>query len=131
MWENRTLLMDRRVGIVRKNVDAIMFNTKERLSDAGLLGRHDLVLAAGEIKGGIDPAGADEHWKTASAALDRIRTAFADEGLSPHLFFVGAAVAAAMAREIFAMLGNGRLTHAANLNVPKQVKDLTSWLVSL
>ena len=26
-------------------------------------------LACGELKGGIDPAGADEHWKTAGKAL--------------------------------------------------------------
>ncbi|HAJ78349.1 MAG TPA: hypothetical protein DCO75_01135, partial [Fibrobacteres bacterium] len=29
-----------------------------------------------ELKGGIDPAGADEHWKTAKTAIDRIVSAF-------------------------------------------------------
>ena len=32
----------------------------------------------GELKGGIDPAGADEHWKTGNSALVRIRKAFED-----------------------------------------------------
>ena len=34
-------------------------------------------MALGELKGGIDPAGADEHWKTARTALSRIHEAFA------------------------------------------------------
>jgi hypothetical protein len=33
-------------------------------------------IALGELKGGIDPGGADEHWKTAQAAFNRIRQAF-------------------------------------------------------
>jgi len=57
-------------------------------------------IAMGELKGGIDPAGADEHWKTARAALDRIRKAFSKVEVSPHNFFVGAAIAKRMAQEI-------------------------------
>lgn len=54
----------------------------------------------GELKGGIDPAGADEHWKTANTALDRIRNSFANVGYSVKTSFVGAAIANAMAVEI-------------------------------
>lgn len=57
-------------------------------------------IAFGELKGGIDPAGADEHWKTAQTALTRIRTAFANWDLSPDLFFIGAVIADSMAQEI-------------------------------
>jgi type II restriction enzyme len=39
------------------------------------------------LKGGIDPAGADEHWKTAGSALLRIKRAFQAEGLAPATFF--------------------------------------------
>lgn len=85
--------------------------------------------ASGELKGGIDPAGADEHWKTARSALDRVREVFG--GNPPALFFVGAAIEWAMAREIFADLQTGRILYAANLTVPEQVADLASWLVSL
>lgn len=49
-------------------------------------------LALGELKGGIDPAGADEHWKTANSALQRIRTGFAKKSLTPYTFFIGAAI---------------------------------------
>lgn len=44
-------------------------------------------LALGELKGGIDPAGADEHWKTARTAIMRISDAFKREGVSPKTFF--------------------------------------------
>ena len=89
-------------------------------------------LACGELKGGVDPAGADEHWKTAQSAFDRIRDRFAQKNLkAPALFFVGAAIETTMAGQIFARLQDGRLTHAANLTVPQQVADLANWLVSL
>jgi len=88
-------------------------------------------IAAGELKGGIDPAGADEHWKTANSALDRIRTSFIKEKTKPALFFVGAAIESSMATEIFEQLENGHLAHAANLTSNKQLEDLASWLTNL
>lgn len=86
-------------------------------------------LACGELKGGIDPAGADEHWKTATRALDRIRESF--QTRSPALFFVGAAIETTMAKEIFAQLSDGSLSYAANLTAPEQLADLADWLVRL
>ena len=88
-------------------------------------------LACGELKGGIDPAGADEHWKTARSALDRIRDRFYTHEQCPALFFVAAAIEAAMANEIFARLQSDYLSYAANLTVPQQVTDLAVWLVEL
>jgi hypothetical protein len=82
-------------------------------------------------KGGIDPAGADEHWKTARTALTRIREAFAAQKLSPHTFFIGAAIEAKMAAEIWQMLKTGVLENAANLTDETQRASFTSWLCRL
>ncbi|MEH2435556.1 MAG: AvaI/BsoBI family type II restriction endonuclease [Nostoc sp.] len=80
---------------------------------------------SGELKGGIDPAGADEHWKTAQAALNRIREAFSRVGHSPLTFFVGSAIARRMAGEIWNQLENGTLSNAANLNQENQVVSIS------
>src|SRR5215210_5013030 len=88
-------------------------------------------VALGELKGGIDPAGADEHWKTARTALLRIREAFSSHGLAPASFFVGAAIVKGMAEEIWTQLENGALTNAANLTDANQVASLCRWLVNL
>jgi len=88
-------------------------------------------IALGELKGGIDPAGADEHWKTASKALSRIRDSFSRVGRSPHTFFVGAAIANEMAKEIWGELEGGTLSNAANLTNADQVASLCRWLVNL
>ncbi len=89
------------------------------------------IMALGELKGSIDPAGADEHWKTAQAALHRIREAFSSIGHSPLTFFVGSAVARRMAGEIWNQLENQTLSNAANLNKPTQVASISCWLCNL
>lgn len=138
-WPGRVLLFDKMPKIIGKNVDAILLRqTSERtplmnvdsyFPVATLLSNKENYLACGEVKGGIDPAGADEHWKTAYGALDRIREKF--QGKPPKLFFIGAAIENSMAAEIFNQLQSGVLNHAANLNKPQQLSDLASWLVSL
>ncbi|MCS6845958.1 MAG: hypothetical protein NZ528_16820 [Caldilineales bacterium] len=91
----------------------------------------ELYVALGELKGGIDPAGADEHWKTANAHLARIRRSFAGLGSSPKLFFIGSAIEPSMAGEIWSQLESGELANAANLTDERQVVSLVSWLCSL
>jgi hypothetical protein len=88
-------------------------------------------LALGELKGGIDPAGADEHWKTARTALERIRQAFENLGYSPMTFFVGAAIEPKMAGEIWAELEAGSLANAANLTDDRQLASLAGWLCAV
>ena len=88
-------------------------------------------LALGELKGGIDPAGADEHWKTARSALDRIRTAFWAQNLSPKLFYIGAAIQDAMAAEIYTRLQKKTIHNAANLTSDEQISSLCAWLINL
>jgi type II restriction enzyme len=85
----------------------------------------------GELKGGIDPAGADEHWKTANSALNRIRTSFDKKKLKPQTFFVGAAIENAMAVEIFKLLKSGTMSNAANLTSDKQLTSVCDWIINL
>lgn len=130
IWNGRTLLFDVTPRLVGKNIDVILIKSADvETPEKELLANKSNYLAFGELKGGIDPAGADEHWKTANSALGRIRTAFGRS--TPPLFFIGAAIEAAMAKEIFKQSKSGKLTHAANLNEDKQVDDLVGWLLSL
>ena len=86
-------------------------------------------LALGELKGGIDPAGADEHWKTARTALERIHKGFA--GYTPATFFIGAAIEKKMASEIWDLLEDGTISNAANLTDEDQVSSIVRWLCQL
>ena len=127
-WTNRLLVFDLKPAIIDKSVDAILLKDSHVGSAKQLLAAKENYLACGELKGGIDPAGADEHWKTASGAFDRIQQKL---GTSAKLFFVGAAIERAMAQEIFSQLQSEKLCYAANLNMDNQVSDLANWLVSL
>ena len=132
----RTLIYNLTVPTVRKNVDFCLFDCSP---DEIIFGRNrdsvhhkpEKYLALGELKGGIDPAGADEHWKTANSALDRIRTAFSDENCFPKTFFIGAVIEAAMAEEIYQQLEDQTLSNGANLTNETQVVSLCDWLIKI
>ncbi len=127
---NRTMIYNRKVPFVNKNVDLCLLNCNpQKLSTA--FRDLSLYIALGELKGGIDPAGADEHWKTARTSITRIRKTFSDKGLSPHTFFVGAAIENSMAEEIWHQLEEGILSNAANLTDADQIASLCGWLCSL
>jgi len=132
----RTLIYNLKVPIVKKNVDLCLFDSRP---DEIILGNNqksihyapEKYIALGELKGGIDPAGADEHWKTANSALDRIRVTFHSKNLSPKTFFIGAAIEKAMSEEIFGQLKKGVLSNAANLTNDNQLFSICKWLVHL
>lgn len=129
-WPNRILLFDKRSKLIGKSIDVILLrSTKKNMSDSERLLRPNDYLACGEIKGGIDPAGADEHWKTTKGSLDTIRKQIPRKTLK--LFFVGAAIEKSMADEIISQFKTGELAHAANLTDSGKVSDLAEWLVSL
>ncbi|MBW4511667.1 MAG: type II restriction endonuclease [Scytonematopsis contorta HA4267-MV1] len=134
-WEsengNRTLVYNLTVPLFRSNVDICLFNLAPADLVASKFNIVDSYVALGELKGGIDPAGADEHWKTARTALLRIREAFSRVEHSPHSFFVGAAIERRMASEIWNQLENGTLSNAANLNQENQVASFSRWLCNL
>ncbi len=128
--QNRTVRYNLTVPFLRKNVDLCLFNCSYQ--ELSICYKNPaLYIALGELKGGIDPAGADEHWKTARTSLSRIREAFAVRRLSPHLFFVGAAIENSMAEEIWSQLEDGTLSNAANLTDANQVASLCRWLCNL
>ena len=137
-WEskqgNRTLLFNLSPPRFSKNIDLCLialdgstFKTHKLLR--GALDQPELYVAFGELKSGFDPAGADEHWKTAQSALVRIRDNYHE--FKPATFFIGAAIVPSMASEIWTQLQNNTLSSAANLNDELQLAGLCAWLVSL
>ena len=61
----------------------------------------------------------------------RIRTAFSDRNCFPKTFFVGAAIEAAMAQEIYQQLEDQTLSSVANLTNETQVVSLCDWLIKI
>jgi hypothetical protein len=132
----RTLLYNIGVPIVSKNVDHCLFaaapsDFTTKTGKDTILTNPQAYVALGELKGGIDPAGADEHWKTAGSALSRIKTAFRKKRCMPNTYFIGAAIEKSMATEIFRQLKKGELTNAANLTNTSQVSSVCRWLIGL
>ncbi|MCP4403761.1 MAG: restriction endonuclease, partial [bacterium] len=139
-WESegqsRTLIYNLTVPLVRKNVDLCLFHCEPEDMKFGkkrssVHYQPEKFLAMGELKGGLDPAGADEHWKTANSALQRIRTAFSKKSLTPRTFFVGAAIEKSMAEEIYHQIETQLMTNAANLTNKEQLISLCDWLIKL
>lgn len=125
------LSLNLKIPIVGNNVDICLFAGGEVDFRAGrIVEKTDKIIMLGELKGGIDPAGADEHWKTANSALERIRTAF---GGSDKIMtsFVGAAIETSMSEEIFSQLENKILSNAANFSDDEQLGEYCGWLVNV
>ncbi len=133
--KHRTLILNITPPIVKKNVDLCLFDCEysdyKNGSDNSIHTQPDKYLALGELKGGIDPAGADEHWKTANTALERIRSSFSKCKLYPSTFFIGAAIEKSMSQEIYNQLIDKTLTNAANLTNEKQLVSICNWLCNL
>ncbi len=136
-WENekgkRCLGFNMTISTVKKNVDICLYDASKEMFNMGKIAKDNPTKAImlGELKGGIDPAGADEHWKTANTALERIRTSYSSVGHTVQTSFVGAAIERAMANEIFEQLSNGTMTNAANLTDNDQLVDYCNWIIEL
>jgi len=134
-WESagkvRTLIYNLTVPLFRNNVDLCLFDCPPETLSKTTHKTACAYVALGELKGGIDPAGADEHWKTARSALNRIHVAFKKQKHSPEIFFIGAAIEKKMASEIWTMLRRGELSNAANLTDDEQIASIANWLCSL
>ena len=134
--KNRTLVYNLNVPVVKKNIDLCLLecspnNITTNKKNHTVYANHEQYIALGELKGGTDPAGADEHWKTANSALERIRSAFNTNKRKPDIFFIGAAIEKAMAQEIYQQLTKKLLTNSANLTNEDQVISLCKWLVEV
>src|SRR5258708_11612260 len=114
------------VPAVKNNIDICLFDSYHEIHSEANVHNPKQYLALGELKGGIDPAGADEHWKTARTALERIHTGCV--GQHPSTFFIGAAIETKMAGEIWTSLENGTISNAANLTDEKQLSSIVRWL---
>ena len=133
--EQRQLIYNLNVPLVKKNIDIVIINShlnelggkkfKENISNP-----NNYVLL-GELKGGIDPAGADEHWKTANTALSRVRDSFKTYQIDFPFIFIGAAIEIGMSNEIFGQYKNGEIANCANLTLDNQLINLCNWLVRL
>jgi type II restriction enzyme len=129
--KDRTLYFNITIPVVGNNIDMILLNRPYTEAIKTAISQCEYFVALGELKGGIDPAGADEHWKTAKTALDRIKNAFKKNNFSPYLFFIGAAIENKMAVEIFNDIKSKYINNAANLTKPEHITALSDWLVNL
>ncbi|MEQ1604539.1 MAG: AvaI/BsoBI family type II restriction endonuclease [Pyrinomonadaceae bacterium] len=131
---DRLLVRNSKLPLIDKSVDLMLFSgTPDDYlrNNRGLFLLNARYLALGELKGGIDPAGSDEHWKTANFALNRIRGSFGAQGLNPPTFFIGAAIETSMAGEICAQIRARVLNKAANLTNDEQLTGICEWLINL
>lgn len=126
----KVLFFNTTIPLVKNNVDICLYKGTPETYDSGRIVNDDgKAIMFGELKGGIDPAGADEHWKTGNTALVRIRNAF--KGFAIKTSFVGAAIENKMANEIFEQLEKGVLANAANLTYDEHLINYCEWLVKL
>jgi len=134
-WRNpkgqRTILFNITPSIVNNNIDICIFDCSYDIVSKEILDNPKKYVALGELKGGIDPAGADEHWKTANTALERIRNSFDEHKLNPLTFFIGAAIEKSMAKEIFLQLEKNILSNVANLTNDTQLKSIANWICEI
>lgn len=129
-WKNRLLLFNAKIPLVNNNVDICLFNGTP--SDcSNIVNNPNQTIMLGELKGGIDPAGADEHWKTGNAALNRIRMAYNAANIPIMTSFIAAAIEVKMAKEIWEQLVAGILSNAANITVDQQLTMYCDWLINL
>ena len=90
-----------------------------------------LISGLNILKIPYNPASADEHWKTANSALNRIIAAFEQHNVQPNTFFIAAAIENSMAAEIWSQLQKETLANAANLTQSDQIAPLCNWLIGL
>ncbi|MDR0507444.1 MAG: type II restriction endonuclease [Dysgonamonadaceae bacterium] len=130
--KNRVLSFNLNIPIVKNNIDICLFSAdSEEYNNGEIVNTPEKILMLGELKGGIDPAGADEHWKTGNTALNRIRAAFVQHNLKIDTSFIAAAIEKKMASEIFEQLQSGTLSNAANLTIDEQLINYCDWLLKL
>lgn len=133
--DKRQLIYNLSVPIVKNNIDLVVLNCHTNsLSGqdfSAIINEAQNYKILGELKGGIDPAGADEHWKTANTALTRIRENFKKYDINIPLVFIGAAIETKMSKEIFAQYSKGDITNCANLTMENQLANLCYWLVTI
>ena len=127
---DRILTFNRNIKIVNKNVDICLVNSNpDNFENGKILLDISKILMIGELKSGIDPAGADEHWKTANTSLERVRNSFKRHNIDINTSFIAAAIENSMAKEIYEQLKEDKLNFAANLNNDDQMTEYCNWIL--
>lgn len=129
-WAGRCLLFNF-TPFTERNLD-ILLVAADGDAEARTLARAGASswLAFGELKSGVDAAGADERWKTASGMIYRTRRKLRGYASVP-IFFAARTIQRIMAKEIRADLKSSKLACAANMTKPDQRTDLADWLTGL
>lgn len=129
---SRTLAINLNIPLVKKNIDICLFDCdSSSYSQGKIVNDIEKIIMLGELKGGIDPAGADEHWKTANTALSRIRDSFDSKNKNIKTSFIGAAIENSMAEEIYDQLEKNTLANAANLLTENQLIEFCNWILDI
>lgn len=127
---NFVIAFNLKVPTVGNNVDICLFNSDiENYAKGKIVNEPHKFIMLGELKGGIDPAGADEHWKTGNTALNRIRASFTKMDHQIKTSFIAAAIENKMADEIFGQLKSKTLSYAINLNSDEQLVNYCDWII--
>jgi type II restriction enzyme len=132
--KDRILAFNLTVAAVKNNVDICLFDADIEAFANKKIAQDciDSALMFGELKGGIDPAGADEHWKTGNSALERIRVAFHRlKRTDIKTAFIAAAIEDKMGREIFEQIKKGTLSFGANITIEEQLVSFCKWTINL
>lgn len=128
--KSKVLFFNTTIPLVRNNVDISLYRGDEiTYNDGDIINDNKRAIMFGELKGGIDPAGADEHWKTGNTALERIRNAFAAYNIKTS--FIAASIETKMATEIYTQLKEKTLAKAANITIDEQLTEYCQWLIVL
>jgi hypothetical protein len=131
---NRVLAFNLTISTVNNNVDICLFDADQALFDNKKIAQNcnQCAIMFGELKGGVDPAGADEHWKTGNTALERIRVAFKNVNRGDiKTAFIAAAIEDKMGKEIYKQLVDGTMSYAANITVDEQLVSFCEWTIKL
>lgn len=129
---DRLIFFDTDIPLVNKNVDICLYDGSPSDYDCGkIVYNKERAIMFGELKGGIDPAGADEHWKTGNTALERIRESFQLKNHPIKTSFIAAAIERSMAEEIWGQFKDGTLSNAANITVSDQLSNYCNWIINL
>lgn len=127
-WNDKSIFFDKKPKIIGKSIDFIVVKGNSAINND--IENLDDYVICGELKGGIDPAGAEEHWKTGLSALNRIDKVFNDYNKKrPILIFLGSAIASFMAGEIFHLLEKKWLGSAANINNNQQLQNIVNLII--
>jgi hypothetical protein len=99
--------------------------------DLSSLSEEGTFVWGGELKGGADPAGSDEHWKTAKSAFDRIIDAASATGRpKPKLSFIATILVDRVAHEAALWIKQGKLSSVYNLTQVTESKDKQEQFLS-